>query len=219
MKFIKSSIQSKRHSFALFLLFSFGFLFLFSSCSEDEEENPMEEESYFPLTVGSTWTYQNSNGENEVNTLTDRTKNVGGFTWNIITLEPNTADEELLVRIDAATQKVYYGYDFTDNEGVLFVTAVADLDAEVGDSWTDTFEDDGASLTYTMTLQEKDVKKTLNGKNYDNLMTVRVEGRFTPIVDGLTINNSTWYFARGIGIVAVEYEDGAYSRLIDYSIK
>ncbi|WP_338815011.1 hypothetical protein V9L05_07705 [Bernardetia sp. Wsw4-3y2] len=220
MQFTKNKIQSQYHFFILVLIFSISFSFLFSSCKkDDEDENPKEQGSYFPLTTTSTWTYQDEENQTYIQTLTSQTKSVGGFTWNMISVEPNNIDEELLVRIDPSTQKVYYGYDFTDDEGVLFVTAIADLDAKIGDTWSDTFEDDGFTLSYQMTLLEKDVTKTINGKSYDNVMVVKQDESFTPLVDGITTDKSTWYFAKGIGIIAIEYEDGDYSRLIDYSIK
>lgn len=218
MKFTKNNNHSKNCFFILVLILSISFLF--SSCKkEEEEENPTEQRSYLPLTTGSTWNYQDEDNTNYLHTLTSQTKNVNGFNWNVITVEPNNVDEDILVRIDPTTQKVYYGNDFTDNGGSLLVISVADLDAKVGDTWTDRFEDGVFVLEYKMTLLEKDVTKTINGKSYENVMSIKIDESITPLVDGLTTDNSTWYFGRGIGIIAIEYEDGDYLRLVDYSIK
>lgn len=220
MRLTKKKNFAHNHFFILSLILSISFSFLFSSCKkDDDEESPTEQGSYFPLTTGSTWTYQDEANQTYVQTLTNQTKSVGGFSWNVMSIEPNFIDEDILVRIDPSTQKVYYGNDFTDGGGVLLVIAIADLDAKVGDTWTDTFEDDGFTLEYKMTLLEKDAKKTINGKSYDNVMSVKVDESFRPFVDGVTTDKSTWYFAKGIGVIAIEYEDGDYSRLIDYSIK
>ena len=227
MKFTRNKIQSNSKFFILAIIFSLSFSFLFSSC-EKEEEKPTEENkgSYYPLTTGSTWTYEDENGEVSTLTMTDQTKELEGFTWRIMDVSPNEFEFSVIVRFDEATQKVYQGFEGrTDaDEPFAFATTVIDLDAEVGDTWTDRFEnlfpDRSIIIEYKSTLLEKDVKKTVNGKSYDNVMVIEVDERVLPQdVDGLITNDYTLYFAKGIGMIAQEYEDGDYSRLIDYSIK
>lgn len=209
MKFIK------RNSI-LALILSISFSFLFSSCKKDDEnENPTTQASYFPLTTGSTWSYQDETNQTYVHTLTSQTKNIGGFSWNIITVTPNIADEDILVRLDASSQIVYRAIDFTDGGGILIIEPIADLDAKVGDTWTQNNEQDGVFLNLKNTLLEKDVQKTINGKSYEKIMVVKSE-LTSNFFDNST---STLYFAAGIGLVAEEFEDGDYTRLVDYSIK
>ncbi len=218
MKFNEINIRPKSNFLILAIIFSISFSFLFSSCKKDEEdEKPKEEEteSYYPFTVGSTWTYQDQDNETTKVTLTSQTQNIEGSTWNVISFTPEQLEIPSFMRIDATTNIVYRAFDFRNNGGIFVIEPITDLDATVGDTWTQNNEQDGVSLNIKNTLLEKDVKKTVNGKSYDKVMVVKSE---------LTSNffdntNSTLYFAAGIGLIAEEFEDGTYSRLTDYSIK
>ncbi len=216
MKFSESKIQPTSNFFILAFIFSLSFSFLFSSCKKDEEDpKDDKQESYYPFTTGSTWTYQDQDNSTTTITLTSQTQSIEGSTWNVISFAPEQLDIPSFMRIDATTKIVYRAFDFRNNGGIFLIEPVTDLDAKVGDTWTQNNEQNGVSLNVKNTLLEKDVQKTVNGKSYDKVMVVKSE---------LTSNffdntNSTLYFAAGIGLIAEEFEDGDYSRLTDYSIK
>ncbi|WP_291725071.1 hypothetical protein [Bernardetia sp.] len=205
------SISNKTTRFFNFLCISlFSILFLFSSCKK-EEEIPQVETDYFPLQTGSVWTYQTENG-NFVHTLTNQTKNVGGFDWKILTVSPNVADENILLRIDPASKIVYRAIDLSDNGGILLIEAITDLDAKVGDTWTQNNEQDGVFLNFSYKVLEKDAKKTVGGTEYDKVMVVKVDASS----NFFDTESSTLYFADGVGLIAEEFEDGDYIHLIDF---
>lgn len=205
------SIFCKTNRFFVFLFASvLSFTFLFSSCKK-EEDTPQEEIDYFPLKTGSIWTYQTENG-NYVHTLTNQTKNVNGFDWRVVTVNPNPSNEDILFRIDPSSKIVYRAIDFSDDGGILLVEAITDLDAKVGDTWTQNNEQDGVFLNFSYRVLEKDAKKTVNGTEYEKVMVVKAEANS----NFFDTESSTLYFADGIGLIAEEFEGGDYSRLIDF---
>jgi hypothetical protein len=219
-------------------IFQFRFLTLallvlaisLSACKKDKDPNPNPSngtaDDYFPTTTGSKWTYSvNVLGQTQQNTIT--------FNGNEKIIEGNTYRE--IEGTSGGQKKFSYARKENGNYhilGDLFSIAGEDVEGSfihlkdnvpVNTKWTKEISQvqNGfdVKVVYTMTIKEKNINRTVRGKNYQDVINVELNVVYS--IQGLEILeiNQNNYFAKKIGLIQSVAEDFGTQDLVSYEIK
>ncbi|SKA16778.1 hypothetical protein SAMN04488128_1021273 [Chitinophaga eiseniae] len=95
--------------------------------------------------------------------------------------------------------------------------------AAMGSSWSDTVTISNGTLTTKAVLQhtivQKGVTKTVNGKNYPDVIAVKLDASAIVLNNPVTIGTiSTSYYAKGIGLIEADQADDTI-KLVSYILK
>lgn len=95
--------------------------------------------------------------------------------------------------------------------------------APTGSSWSDTVTVSNGQLTTKAILQhtitQKGVTKTVNGKNYLDVIAVKLDASAIVLNNPVAIGTiSTSYYAKGIGLIEADQEDDTI-KLVSYTLK
>lgn len=187
----------------------------FSGCSDDD--NPVGGTNtvyhgYSPLSTGSTWTYDfTSNGQTRQYTITvtgDSTMN--GLKYNK-TSNSLASEQVSLSRRAGDTIYSMYGSDE--------VTTL--VEKPVGAAWSYTVPAPNNSLNrQEFSVEEIGLKRTVNGKEYTDVMRVHLNTVIIYAGQELQEMGSDYYFAKNIGLIEYDATNfGGSSTLVSYSIK
>lgn len=187
--------------------------------------NSTSSTSYQPVTANSTWTYQLTDylGTSSTSTMT--------MTGNQSTINGKVYSEYSNVS-DFGTQTGYYYYannlyiqresTSSDDDDIPYLKD----DVAVNGTWT------GSAITppgvpgtgtYTGTLKEKGITKTINGLTFNNVYHTQVVLTYTIAGVILPADDTTdYYIAKGIGIIEVDTNTGGLTTkttISSYNIK
>jgi len=178
---------------------------------------------YQPFDTGSTWRYQDSlesSLDTTTNILTGKTNVIDAKTFYEMA-ESNRTGKDTSYYYKGEHNYISNTKGFADGVGTELLY-LNDNEA-VGYTWNGQAVADNPLVigTYKGTILEKDISKTVLGKNYTNVIHTQVVLTLTILgtAGDLTCD---FYTAKGIGIIEMDTDDGTEkttSKLIDYVIK
>ncbi|WP_192822685.1 hypothetical protein [Rufibacter sp. LB8] len=203
------------------LLLWLAFLCVFTACS-DKEEDPAPEETttaaagldYFPTTAGSTWSYE---GDLTYSYKSLGTKKViNGKSYTEFEQNQNGTISTIYVFKEAGS---YTLYTAVAGVGNIELTVLKENEPE-GGSWSTTTVINGLTTRYTYTLVKKGLTKTVLGKEYKNVIQVKLAT--VVLFQGMEIpfdQPFNYYFAKGVGQIMSELGSSGTVSLKSYTIK
>ena len=177
-----------------------SFAVLFTQCKKDDNPTPTTSTNYSPLTTGSNWTYNYSESGGSPETIkltvTDRDTSINGKTYKVLSSSDNSGDN-YLAKIDSN----YYRFTTFPGIGDFEELYLKDNRA-VNSTWTNsvpfTLPGTGsfnADLTYT--VKEVGISRTVNGKEYKDVIHVAVAVNVTL----LNFGGGDFYYANNVGLI------------------
>src|SRR5215212_6557100 len=173
-------------------------LFLFTNCSKDDDSPSTDgSANYSPLTVGSNWTYNSTEGNSDTVsftlTVTDKDTSINGKTYKVLS-SSDGSENNYLAKMDSN----YYRFSSFPNIGSLEELYLKD-NRPVNSAWTasTSFTLQGLPLTADLTymVKEKGINRVVNGKTYSDVIHVNV----TISVLGQNFGQGDFYYAKDIG--------------------
>jgi len=155
--------------------------------AEGGNETPDNKETYYPLAVGNTWTYDYG-GQQMVNTIVGYDN--GEYTTSN-SLNP----------VGGKLKKINGDY-FNDGLEKGNMQLMLKDTLVVGDSWEVTFKANGLDCIYTYTVKEALPAKTVGEKEYRDVVMVELESFY--VINGarMAMNAFTQnYYAKGVGVI------------------
>ena len=150
-------------------------------------ENLDNENAYYPLTIGNTWTHD-FGGQEMVTTIESFTE--GAFTTSN-SLNP----------VSGAMKKVNGEY-FCDSMEKGNMQLMLKDKLVPGESWEANFKANGLDCIYIYTVKEIIASKTVEGKEYKDVAMVELETQYVINGTRMPMNAFTQnYYAKGVGIV------------------
>jgi hypothetical protein len=200
---------------------------LWAACSKDtsmekNENGTADSASYQPVSAGSTWHYHDAQEGDFTLTATDQDTTIEGILFHRFTnIRESTGDT--LETLFAQQSQNYY------MRGLISSFASTSLlylkDTTVNATWSQTATVDlpggigSVPTTIQFTLAEVDASREVNGKTYTQVAHVETHIQ----VFGQDYAAGDWYFARGVGLIALSMTSGgstvAEVSLDSYSIK
>jgi len=176
-------------------------VFLFTQCKKDDTTTPTNPTSnYSPLTVGSNWTYNYSDGSSSGTvklTVTDKDTTINNKTYKVLSSSDNSGNN-YLAKIDSN----YYRFSTFPAIGSFEELYLKD-NRPVGSTWQNsvpfTLPGSPAPLTADLiyTVKETGASHTVNGKSYNDVIHIKVD------VTVLTINfgGGDFFYAKDVGMI------------------
>ena len=216
-----------KKSFLSFCLVA-SLVFLFTQCSKDNSSpSTPATANYSPLTVGSNWTYNYTEGSSSPTTftltVTSKDTSVSGKTYKVLT-SSDGSDNNYLAKVDSN----YYRFASFAGIGSFEELYLKD-NLAVNGTWTNpvTFQLPGSPIPLTAnlnhTVKEKGISHTVNGKAYTDVIHINVDINLF----GGSIGGGDFYYAQGIGLIENQINvsapgQSAYTtsqQLVSYQIK
>ena len=187
--------------------------------------NSTNSTSYQPVTANSTRTYQ----------LTDYTGGVSNatitITGNQSTINGKAYNEyNYITDLNTETGYYYYSNNLYINRKT---TSLGDDDipylndnVAVGGTWTGSSispPGTGATATYTGTLMEKGISKTVNGITFNNVYHTQIVLQYTISGNALPVQDTDdYYIAKGVGIIEIDTNTSGLTTktvIVSYNVK
>jgi len=171
--------------------------------------------SYFPLTTGSTWLYTWGNNSNDNITATGNTYTWAGLTYQELKDVNSNGQTFRYIRNDNGT---YYEAVLGNSGAAPTITKILEENG-FGDSWvTDSVEEGpGYWVETTYSIEPKGTSVLVQGKQYDNAIHVTL--------DGMDKNYRNfyydYYYVKGVGLVEenIDYNTNSSEQLVNCNIK
>jgi hypothetical protein len=201
---------------------------------------PSPAHSYFPQTIGSSWTYRDSVYGEKTDTVNIYGVKIGNVTY---TIAGTTTDFNSAICYDANVSSGLSGngmaYFFAKNQtfglretappfGFTYFEFLTDTAAAIGYSWislpTGNRLLNGIPIQSINTIREKNITKVIGGKTFTNV--IHTSANFEIQIDGAGFHNIAYYdfyLAKGVGLI--EKDTYAYGNLnavetiVNYTIK
>lgn len=158
-----------------------------SSATTSTAVNLDNENAYYPLAVGNTWTYKHYSGEKMVTTINSM-DNDGVF------LMSNSLNP-----INTGTKKINGEY-FSDGLEKGNMQLILKDNLLLGDTWEAKFKANGIDCVYKYTVKEILPSKTVEGKEYKNVAMVELDSCYLINGNLMSMNAFTQtYYAKGVG--------------------
>lgn len=180
---------------------------------------------YQPMTKGSFWKYKDSALTGLVTTMTatGTQKTLNGKTYDVVSTETPgqpSAEEYFYVA------KPLYGLRFDVQGNTIDFIYLVDT-ASIGTTWTaNMLPVNGLNARFNGVMMEKNISKTVAGKNFTNVIHTQLDLQYEiPVLGWTSFAVYDYYIAKGVGIIRIETTQTfggsvkAVSDLIDYSIK
>lgn len=204
-----------------------SFIFLFTQCKKDETTTPTNQAvNYSPLTTGSNWTYNYTDGSSsgtETVTATDKDTSINGKTYKVLSSSDNSGNK-YLAKIDSN----YYRFASFPPIGSFEELYLKD-NLAVNGTWKNSVTFNlppspvplAADLTYV--IQEKGITHAVNGKTYNDVIHVHV----SVSVYTIDFGGGDFYYAKDVGLIENSISlkptgQSSYSasqQLVSYEIK
>jgi hypothetical protein len=158
-----------------------------TAISAISNEDLNNENAYYPLAVGNTWTYKFYNGENMITTIDSMDKEGQFLTSSSLTPLIGT-----IKKINGE----YFCDSYEKGKMQLFLKD----NLALGDTWDVNYKANGLDGIYKYTAKEILPSKTVEGKEYKNVMMVELDSYY--LINGNLISMNAFtqnYYAKGIG--------------------
>jgi hypothetical protein len=167
--------------------------------SADEEKIP--ENEYYPLAVGTTWTYEAGGGQTVKVKVAEHEKIRGTLCARFETSFPgNTVSEHITIKEDGVYRHSYAGVKI--DPPVRFMK----LPIKKGDTWKVESKQGEQELKGKFTVDEESDVDVPAG-TFDK--TVKISGKFTVKVEGANQEfETTCWYAKGRGLIKQEFNSG-----------
>lgn len=201
---------------------------LMAGCKSKNDPKPASSDSYFPVTSGSTWSYNDVvNGAN--NTLTIKMTGATSV-FNNKTYYQATSTSSA----NGTTIGYYYAANntfairATNTAAAITIELQLGNDAQaVGYSWTTTPTDNGTVSGFPArtinTIKEVNITKAVNGKTFTNVIHTQVNLQYNLGSGYQSTALYDFYLAKGVGMIETDTSIGgaAYEKetITDYTIK
>lgn len=173
-----------------------GMLLLLIGCKKEKKE---ESTDYSPMTVGSTWTYQTNLGQSYTLTMTNRDTTALGRNYKVLTNSNGTNNYQ------ARAANEYYRFGSVPGlTGSGFEELYLKDNQEVNAFWqsNQNITVPGIPLplvaTLKYTIKEKGTSRTVNGRNFTDVIHVRVDISVTSFG---AVGGGDFYFANKVGLI------------------
>ncbi|HEY0680075.1 MAG TPA: hypothetical protein VGD17_17445 [Chitinophagaceae bacterium] len=187
-------------------------------------------DTYQPVSKDSYWKYKDSAFTGLITTLTatGQQKTIGSKNYQVIKSE-TTGQPAAEAYFYVA--KPLYGLRQDVNNGVATTIEFVYLNdtASIGYTWTDNMPPvNGLNARFNGEIIERNISKTVAGKNYTNVIHTRLKLEYEfPILGWTQFATYEYYISKGVGIIRIESDLSAFGQttvrtvadLIDYSIK
>jgi hypothetical protein len=200
---------------------------LFAQCKKDEDTAPAAK-SFTPLTAGTNWTYQYTEGATTLQTfkltVTSKDTVANGRTYKVLTTSNGGANNYL-----AQSNSEYYRLTSIPQVGLMNVEELYLKDNEnVNGTWTKnvnaTVSGTNITAAFLYTIKGKGESRPVGSQTYQNVTHVHLDIS-APFVGN--VGSGDFYYAEGIGmvesnIVISNIIVGNYSssqKLLSYEIK
>ncbi|MBF9252551.1 hypothetical protein I2I11_04530 [Pontibacter sp. 172403-2] len=181
---------------------------------DDPEAAPGAELDYLPTTTGSTWTYGGISPYTL--TVTGTTSVINGKTYHEMESKQGTSVNKSYVLKEKG---VYTAVGMVPAVGSLEI-AILKEETPVGEPWEQTTSINGIDTKMTLTIVEKNVSKTVEGKTYNNVINVKMETSYIFMGEDLGVGLTThYYFSKGIGLILSDFGANGQVPLLTYNIK
>ncbi len=202
-------------------------LFLFTECKKDDTSPTDTTVNYSPLTVGSNWTYNYTEGTSSPTTftatVTDKDTVINGKTYKVLSSSDDSGNK-YMAKIDSN----YYRFASFSGIGSFEELYLKD-NRPVNSTWLNStsFTLPGIPLPLTADLtylvKEKGISYPVNGKSYSDVIHITV----TVSVLTQNIGGGDFYYAKAIGLIESKISltptaQSAYTsmqQLVSYEIK
>jgi hypothetical protein len=158
----------------------------------------------YPLAVGNKWTYQMTDGNTYINSVTG----VDPANPSLFSMHNSMSNMSSYMRKEADTY-LTNAYDAS-----AFHFYLKD-DPAVGESWAVKYSANGIDTEMTMTVTAVGISKDVAGRAFNNVTVVRGDSRFsmngTPLPTTFT---TEYYFAKGVGLVMTASTGGDVHSLV-----
>ncbi|MEP6948332.1 MAG: hypothetical protein ABI863_03620 [Ginsengibacter sp.] len=183
-------------------------------------------ESYFPLTTGSTWTYDLT-GDTQVNTVTTPDTVIGGNTFKRITQDISGDVSNSFYREENGN--IYAFLDLSRVSNVRSNVLINPLRsrASVGDKWHDTIVINNITERLEYEIVEKNISHQVDTLHFNNVLHVQYSVRLdrSPIITDQLVQITDVWYAKCVGVVETENQlllsstlIGSPNKLKNYSI-
>ncbi|MES2766740.1 MAG: hypothetical protein V4642_12770 [Bacteroidota bacterium] len=167
--------------------------------------------NYFPMTQGSSWTYDLTVGF-PTDTVYTETKTITGDT---------TVNGKKYVRVLSTDEESTPEYFRRSNDTVFTLNENGNDEIVAierkGASWTKTYVEEGESMTIVFNTVDKGISRTVSGKPYSDVLHVKGVGEVN--IGGQTTSMEfNGYLAKGVGPIE-ENTPISSAKLKTYSIK
>ncbi len=162
-------------------------------------------EVYYPLAVGYGWTYQAKDGSVYTNSIT--------------AVNPANPNEFAMVNSLMNKNQIFKkegGNYITDSFEEGTQNVLLKDDAKAGDTWEIKFKANGLDSILVMTVKEMSGSKSVNGKDFENVMMIEAESKILMNGNLMPLNYFTqYYYAKGIGLILTTTSMGDEHKLMD----
>lgn len=176
------------------------------ACKKSSTTPDAPQEKFMSLSASSTWTYETTSNTITIpNTVTStsRDTSIGGKTYHVFTNSNGSANDYYNI-----TGSDYYTFrNLTPLGGSPVESIYLKDNAAVGINWSQTVSltitgvPAPVPVTFTNTITEKGISRTVNGKAYNNVIHITT----TLSVTGLPANTFTtdlqFYYAPKVGLI------------------
>ncbi|MGV3541416.1 MAG: hypothetical protein ACO1OQ_16490 [Rufibacter sp.] len=185
---------------------------LLTSCG-DKDDEPTASLDYAPSTAGSTWTY--GGAATYTNTALGTTKTMNGKTFHEFETKQGTSKTAAYL---SKENGVYTSMGSDPRAAGVEMTVLKEHEP-VGATWTQTAVVNGVTTNYTYTIVGKGVTKTVGGKEFKEIIQVKLETVFTFMGMEVPAPVANYYHAKGIGMVMADFGPQGAVVLKSYTVK
>jgi hypothetical protein len=188
------------------------------SCHKEDDPEPepvsAAAQDYIPTTAKSTWSYGGTSPYTL--TATGVTKVINGKTYHEMeNKQGSTINKSYLLKENG----VYTAVGLLPNTETLEI-AILKENAPVGQSWEYTATQEGVDTKMKLSIVEKDISKTVEGKTYKNVIQVKMEYSYSFMgIDMGVVATSHYFFAKGVGLILSDLGDQGQAPLLTYDVK
>jgi len=172
-------------------------IFLLASCSENDPQPIVTNADYFPNTPGSNWSYEGIFSTSI--TLTGEKVKLDGK--NYFKIESTSSNPSYLAKGNGE----YFLRGFVQGVADQNLLVLKD-NVQEGSTWSQHITINKLDNTFTYSIVEKAVSKTINGITYSDIIVVKMEQSIEYQHSELPLSEVKFHFAKGVGLVKLENE-------------
>ena len=166
----------------------------------------MSSSEYYPLAVGNTWTYEVKGGQSYTSTVTSQ----DGDTFTTHT-----------TLVNATSHIKHAGGVYLSDSPEAGKTIIIFKDSlKVGDSWQNSYKVNGIDTNLTYVVKEVDATKSVKGQTFGDVMIIEGDAKMS--MNGTPVPMkyvTTYYYAKGVGLVLTTSSSGDEHALVSYTVK